>query len=102
MAFESDDVPEDLRSAVIVPLYKGNREMIKCKNYRGISLLSVVGKIYVDILVDRVCSMTGGLMDDKQGGFRAGRGYVDQIFTLIQINVESMWGLWISRRHMIG
>ena len=50
MAFESD-VPEDLRSVVIVPLHKGKGEMIKCKNYRGISLLSVVGKIYADIFV---------------------------------------------------
>ena len=52
--------------------------MIKFKSYRGISFLSVVGKIYADILVDRICSVTGG--------FRAGRGYVDQIFTLIQID----------------
>ena len=89
MAFESDVVPEDLRSAVIVPLHKGKGEMIKCKNYRGISLLSVVGKIYADILVDRVRSVTGGLIDDEQGGFRAGRGYVDQIFTLIQIDEKA-------------
>ena len=33
-------------------------------NYRGIRLLSVVGKIYVGILVDRVCSATEGLTDD--------------------------------------
>ena len=29
--------------------------------------------------------MTKGLTVDKQGGFRAGRGCVDQIFTLKQI-----------------
>ena len=61
-------------SAVIVPLYKGKGEMIKCKNYGGIGLLSVVGNIYADILLDIVCSMTGSLIDDEQGGFRAGRG----------------------------
>ena len=59
MAFKSDVVLEDLRSTVIVPLHKGKREMIKCKNYRGISLLSLVGKMYADILVDRVRSVTG-------------------------------------------
>ena len=89
MAFESDAVPEDLRSAVIVPLYNGKGEMIKCKKYRGMSLLSVVSNIYADILVHRVRSVTGGLIDDKQGGFRAGRGYVDQIFTLIQIDEKA-------------
>ena len=65
MAFKSDGVLEDLRCAVIVPLYKGKGEMIKCKNYRGISLLSVVGKIYADILVRRARSVTGGLIDDE-------------------------------------
>ena len=39
MAFESGGVPEDWRSAVIVPLYKGKEERTECNNYRGISLL---------------------------------------------------------------
>ena len=54
MAFESGVVPEDKRSAVIVPLYKAKGERTECSNYRAISLLSVVGKIYV----------TEGLIDD--------------------------------------
>ena len=46
MAFESGIVPGDWRSAVIVLLYKGKGERTECKNYRGISFLNVVGKIY--------------------------------------------------------
>ena len=41
MAFESGVVPEDWRSVVIVPLYKGKGEKTEYKHYRGISLLSV-------------------------------------------------------------
>ena len=52
MAFESGVVFEDWRYAVIVPLYKGKGERTECNNYRNISLLSVVGKIYVSILFD--------------------------------------------------
>ena len=59
MAFESSVVPEYWRSVVIVPLYKGKGERIEYKNYRGINLLSVVGKIYTGILVGRVCRVTG-------------------------------------------
>ena len=33
--------------------------------------------------------MIGGLSDDEQRGFRAGRGYVDQIFTLKQIGEKA-------------
>ena len=47
-----------------------------------ISLLSVAGKIYVGLLVGRVRRVTRDLIDDDQGGYRAGRGCVDQIFTL--------------------
>ena len=72
-AFESCVVPEDWRSAVIVPLYKVKGERTECSNYRGISLLSVVGKIYAEILVDRICKGIEGLIDDKQGVFRGGR-----------------------------
>ena len=70
---------------MIVPLYVGKGERTDCKNYRGISLLSVVGKIYAAILVNRVRRVTGDLNDGEQGVFRAGRGCIDQIFTLKQI-----------------
>ena len=63
---------------MIVPMYKSKGEKAECKNYRGISLISVVGKIYAGILVDIACRVTGGLIDDEQ----AGEGYADQIFTL--------------------
>ena len=46
MAFEGGDVLEDWKPAVIVPLYKGEGERTECSNYRGITSLSVVGKVY--------------------------------------------------------
>ena len=56
MTFKSGVVPEDLRAAVIVPLYKGKGERNECKNYRSISLLNVVD---ARILLDKICSVTG-------------------------------------------
>ena len=85
MTFESCVVPEDWRSAVIVPLYRGKGERTECESYTGISLLTVARKIYAVILVDKLRRVTGGLIDDEQGGFRTGSGCVDQIFTLKQI-----------------
>ena len=63
MAFENGVVPEDWRSAFIVPLYKSKGERTEFKNYRDISLL------YAGILVDIVCRVTKGLIDDEQRGF---------------------------------
>ena len=59
IAYESGVVPEDWISAVIVPLYRGKGYRTKCKNYKGISMLSMVGKIYARILVNIVQSDWG-------------------------------------------
>ena len=56
--------------------------MTDCENYRGISFLSVVVKIYSGILEDGVRRVTGGLTDDEEGA-------LDQIFTLKQIGEEA-------------
>ena len=49
-------------------------------------MLIVVGKIYVVTLVDRICKVIEGSIDD---GFRAGRVCVDQIFTIKQIGEKA-------------
>ena len=49
----------------------------------------MVGKIYAEILVDRMRRVTRGLIDDEQGGFRAARMCVDQIFSLKQIGEKA-------------
>ena len=74
MAFEIDVMPEYWRSAVIFPLYKGKGERTECKNYRGINLISVVGKMYAGILVDRVLRVTGVLLAMSKGGLEQGGG----------------------------
>ena len=52
MFFENDVVPGNWRSPMTVPLYKGKGKKTECRNYRGISLLSMVGEIYAGIIVD--------------------------------------------------
>ena len=54
---------EDCRSDVIVPVYEGKGEKTEFKNYRDIGLLSVIGKLYAGILVDRIRRVTRGLLD---------------------------------------
>ena len=71
MAFWYCVVPETWRSALIVSLSISKGGRTDCRNYRNIRLLSVVGIIYVGILVDRVRKVTESLLDDEQEGFRA-------------------------------
>ncbi len=92
-----------------VPLYKGKGSRNECGSYRGISLLSVPGKVYGRIFTERLMEVTEGKVGKEQGGFKKGRGCVDQIFTIKRL-VEEYLGkikscmqlLWILRRHMTG
>ncbi len=63
---------------------KGNRE--EYNNCRGISLLSVPGKIYGRILNERMMKVTDKSVGDEQGSFQKGR-CLDQIFA-VKILVE--------------
>ena len=51
----------------------------------------MVGKIYEYAMIktDRVLRVTGCLIGDEQGGFREGRGCVDQSFTLKEIGKKA-------------
>ena len=46
LSFDMGVVPMDQRGACILPLYKGKGDKCECSNSRGISLLSVVGKLW--------------------------------------------------------
>ena len=75
--------PKDWARGVIIPLFKeGERQNVD--NYRGITLLSVVGKLYTSILNSRISSWLEKekKLVDEQGGFRAKRSTVEQMFIL--------------------
>ena len=76
-------VPEDWKTAYIVPIYKGKDDRRKCANYKGISIyLSIPGNIYERVLISRVIESTIEQVAEDQGGFRSGRGCINRIFVL--------------------
>src|SRR5215469_2667489 len=82
MCWDRGEVPRDWWEAVILPVYKGKGDKRECNNHRGISVLSVVGKMYGRILIERVRALTDNLIGEEQGGFRKGRGCLDQVFVV--------------------
>ncbi len=90
-AQKNGEVPGDWKKAIIVPLYKGKGSRSECSSYRGISLLSVPGKVYGRILTERLREVTEGKVSEDQGGFGKGRGCVDQIFAMKRL-VEGYLG----------
>ena len=84
-------LPQEFRDATIVHIYKrkGNRQ--SCDNHRGISLLSIAGKILARILLNRLINhLEQGHLPESQCGFRAGRGTVDMIFAARQLQEKCM------------
>ena len=55
--WEKGAPPRDLGDAFIVFLYKNKGEKSDCSNYRGITLLSIAGKILVRVLLNRLILM---------------------------------------------
>ena len=71
--------------ACIVPMYKGRGIKCECSNSRGISLLSVVGKLFGRALIKRDRAGTECAIGEQQCGFRQGRGCMDQVFAVRQV-----------------
>jgi hypothetical protein len=72
----------------VVPLYKGKgSNRLDPGNYRPITLLSVVGKLFGLIINKRLVTFAEAtdLTADEQGGFRAFRGTPDQVLILREI-----------------
>uniref|UniRef100_A0A8C6KY55 Reverse transcriptase domain-containing protein n=1 Tax=Nothobranchius furzeri TaxID=105023 RepID=A0A8C6KY55_NOTFU len=89
IAWTSGAVPLDWQTGVVVPLFKkGDRRV--CSNYRGITLLSLPGKVYSGVLERRVHRIVEPQIQEEQCGFRPGRGTLDQLYTLRGI-LEGAW-----------
>ncbi len=79
----SGNFPKQWCQAVLAPLHKKGPKNDP-SNYRGIALLSVLGKIFTKILNERLVTLTEKfeLQREEQAGFRKGYSTTDNIFTL--------------------
>ena len=87
VAWRNEKVPQDWMQGLVFPLHKDGDDRDPM-NYRGITLLSIVGKVYNRVLGNRLMLFAererGGIVEE-QGGFRPGRGTEHQIFILTEL-----------------
>ena len=89
VAWKLGKTPRDWQTGVIIPIFKkGDRK--QCTNYRGISLLRLLGKVYAKCLEKKCREIVESKLEDGECGFRPGRSIADQIFTLKQ-SFEKSW-----------
>lgn len=86
LIWHQETVPQDFKDASIIHLYKRKGNKQACDNHRGISLLSIAGKILSRILLNRLnVYLEDGLLPESQCGFRKERGTTDMIFAVRQL-----------------
>lgn len=80
-------IPTSWVEGVIVPIYKNKGDSLDPNNYRPITLLSCMGKLFTAVLNSRLTSYLeeNDLLDENQAGFRKNYSTVDHIFTLQSI-----------------
>jgi len=73
-------IPDDRKSSVILPIYRGKGDPVECGSYREIKLLEHAMKMVERIFEHRIRQQTE--VDDMQFGFMKVKGTTDAIFTV--------------------
>ena len=81
--FDTGVFPDSCVDGFIVPLHK-NENVGNVENYRGIALLSVIGKLFTSILNTRLNEWAEQyqVYVEAQSGFRKGMSTIDNIYVL--------------------
>ena len=79
LCWSEGEVSQDMRDANFVTLYKNKGDRGDCNNYRGISLLSAVGKVFARVILKRLQVLAEQVYPESQCGFRANRSTIDMI-----------------------
>ena len=68
-------IPHEFKDASIIHLFKRKGNPQLCDNHRGISLLSIAGKVLARVLLNRLNEHLeqSGLLSENQCGFRKDR-----------------------------
>ena len=88
LVFDSSIIPSLWRKAIICPILKDCTTDKRIQmNYRGISLLSCVSKLYSSFMNKRITKYLeqNNILADEQNGLRSNRSCEDHVFTLNSI-----------------
>ena len=87
--WEEEEVPIEWKEGYLIKLPKKG-DLSSCSNYRGIMLLSIPGKVFNRVILNRMKDAVDMHLRDQQAGFRKERSCIDQIATLRIILEQSL------------
>jgi hypothetical protein len=82
-----DIVPNEWKMSITIPIFKKG-DKTNPENYRGISLLCAIQKLFTSILKRKLEQIIEN--NDEQQGFRRNRSTTDAVFVLTQIKEKSL------------
>ena len=87
VVLDSGIVPTEWCIGIIIPIFKNKGVDTNPDNYRGITLLSCLGKLFTSILNHRIslCFEAANMLGEEQAGFRSNYSTTDNIFVLKSI-----------------
>ena len=83
--WEAGEVPNSWKEAIVVSIYKGKGLDTDPSNYRPISLLNSIYKLFAAMLQSRLARQHDKHIRATQYGFRAGRGTSHPLFILRRV-----------------
>ena len=64
-SWQEGAAPQNMRDAKIITLFKNKGERSDCNNYRGISFLSVIGKVFAKVILIRLQKLAEGVYPES-------------------------------------
>ena len=97
----SGEIPESWTTGIIIPIFKKKGDPRDPSNYRGVTLVSILGKVFTKMLNVRLekFSNLNEILLPNQAGFRKGHSTVDQVYvlqTLIELCIKQKRRLFIA------
>ncbi|VDP27311.1 unnamed protein product [Schistosoma curassoni] len=95
--WDEGQVLTEWKEGILIKIPKKG-DLSNCDNYRGITLLSITGKVFNRVLLNKMKNSVDAQLRDQQAGFRKDRSCTDQIATLWIIVEQSIE--WNSSLHI--
>ena len=105
--FDGKGKPEEWKTTVVVPIFKGKGDVLDCGAYREVKLLEHAMKIVERVLENRIRGLV--MIDDMQFGFMPGKGITHALFIRRKMQEEFRGErksctcvLWTWKRYLMG
>ena len=98
LVLDSGQIPEKWTDGYIVPIYKQKGSIHDPDNYRGITILSCLGKVFTAVLKNRINSYVEmyGYIGEEQAGFGKSYSTLDHIF-----NMKCLIDLYLCKKQRL-